>query len=506
MKYPTTGQLQQVHLGIGPKGYEPVASYQGDKELYTQEHEILQASILGFCPEHLWYHGSNKASCPRPILVTAKHQEQLEQLHNALITAIVDIVKRWWTDLDARFPERMPLTQDEEDLLRWLEHQHSHNGVPYEARLGSWRPDFLVGDYSGGPSTETYRLTEINARFCFNGFMHQAYGQEGLSDLGVGRNGLVHATDSSKILNGLLSLFNPDRPLHLLKGEEPGIDIHMFIDFVYRHIGIKPRLITPADLRLIPDPQKKNGSKLCCLVKDQQDASLINESPLLLTSKGEVVEEVHQVGLELHQHELFGLSREMLREISLRCFNDLRTILLVHDKRMLGIIKQEIPTLVAREVLTHDQGEALERGIADSFIPGSSELNELIQTSVDSPELRKEYLLKPIRGGKGAGIIFGDEVGPDEWLSTLERLRNPHFVSGNTMYVVQRRIWPRLYEVILNSSGDRGNYPLIGTYHTTNGQLLGLGTWRSSPDRICAVSHGGGWICSVLDEYAESSE
>ena len=280
----------------------------------------------------------------------------------------------------------------------------------------------------------------------------------------------------------------------------------MFIDFVYRHIGIKPRLITPADLRLIPDPQKKDGSKLCCLVKDQQNASLINESRLLVTSKGEVVEEVHQVGLELHQHELFGLSREMLREISLRCFNDMRTILLVHDKRILGIIKQEIPTLVARKVLTHDQGEALERGISDSFIPGSSELNELIQTLADSPELRKEYLLKPIRGGKGAGIIFGDEVGPDEWLSTLERLRNPHFVSGNTMYVVQRRIWPRLYEVILNSSGDRGNYPLIGTYHTTNGQLLGLGTWRSSPDRICAVSHGGGWICSVLDEYAESSE
>lgn len=278
----------------------------------------------------------------------------------------------------------------------------------------------------------------------------------------------------------------------------------MFIDFLYRHIGIKPRLITPADLRLIPNPRSKNGFKLCCLVKDQQNPLLINESSLHVTSKGEVVEEVHQVGLELHQHELFGLSREMLREISLRCFNDMRTILLVHDKRMLGIIKQEIPALLARNVLTSAQGEVLERGIADTFIPGSSELDELIQASTNSLELRKEYLLKPIRGGKGAGIIFGDEVGADEWLLTLERLRNPHFVRGNTMYVVQRRIWPRLYEVILSSSGDRGHYPLIGTYHTTNGQLLGLGTWRSSPDRICAVSHGGAWICSVLDTESET--
>ncbi|GAB1205097.1 hypothetical protein APSETT445_003766 [Aspergillus pseudonomiae] len=353
-------------------------------------------------------------------------------------------------------------------------------------------------------STEPYRLTEINARFSFNGFMHQAYGQEVMSDLGAGSNGLIHTTDSSKILNGLLSLFNPSRLLHLFRGEEPGIDIHMFIDFVHRHIGIRPRLVTPVDLRLIPDPKSPDGGKLCCLVKDQGHARLINESPVLLTSNGEVVEEIHQVGLELHQHELFGLSPEILREVCLRCFNDMRIILLVHDKRMLGIIKQEIPSLVAREVLTPAQGEALDAGIADSFIPGSPELNELIQTSAKSPELRKEYSLKPIRGGKGAGILFGDEVGADEWLSTLKRPRNPQFVSGNTMYVVQRRLWPRLYEVILKSSGDRGHYPLIGTYHTTNGQLLGLGTWRSSPDRICAVSHGGAWIWSVLDEYLES--
>ncbi|KAE8375736.1 hypothetical protein BDV26DRAFT_299493 [Aspergillus bertholletiae] len=504
MKFPTAGQLQQVHLGIGPKRYQPVTSYQGEKDIYTQEHEILQASILRHCPAHLWYHGSNEASCPRPILITTKHQQQLEQLHNALITAIVDIVKRWWSDQDARFPERMPLTGDEEALLQWLEQQESHNGVPYEARLGSWRPDFLVGDYSNDIPSETFRLTEINARFCFNGFMHQAYGQEGLSDLGAGRNGPIHATDSSKILNGLLSLFNPDLPLYLLKGQEPGIDIHMFVDFVSRHVGIKPRLITPADLRLIPDPQSKSGFKLCCLRQDQQNGSPVEEPSLLVTSAGEAVEEIHQVGLELHQHELFGLSPEMLREVSLRCFNDMRTVLLVHDKRMLGIIQQEIPTLVARDVLTPAQGEILKNGIADSFIPGSSELDQLIQASADSPELRKEYLLKPIRGGKGAGIIFGDEVGPSEWLSTLERLRSPGFVSGSTMYVVQRRVWPHLYDVILKASGDVGQYPLIGTYHTTNGQLLGLGTWRSSPDRICAVSHGGAWICSVLDENAES--
>lgn len=270
----------------------------------------------------------------------------------------------------------------------------------------------------------------------------------------------------------------------------------MFVDFVHRYIGIRPRLITPEDLRLISDCKSKGGYKLCCLMRD--DGVHTPGASIFYTGDGEAVEEIQQVGLELHQRELFGLSKEMLHQVSLRCFNDMRTILLVHDKRMLGIIKQEIPTLVSRKVLTPAQGQALEKGIADTILPGSIEMEELIQLSTDAPERRKEYLLKPIRGGKGAGIVFGDDVDPAQWLSILERLRTPHLISGATTYVAQRRIWPCLYDVVLGTSGNKARYPLIGTYHSSHGKLLGLGTWRSSPHRICAVSHGGGWICSIL--------
>jgi hypothetical protein len=320
--------------------------------------------------------------------------------------------------------------------------------------------------------------------------MHQAYGQTALEALGVGRHGITHATDSAEILEGLLGLFRPDLPLHLLKGSEPGIDIHMFIDFVHRHLGTRPRLITPAELRLLPDPEHESGYRLCCLTTDTGTAEV------RVTSEGEVVEEIHRVGLELHQHELFALPPEMLRQISTRCFNDMRTVLLVHDKRMLGIVQQEAPSLVARGVLTPFQGEALIKGIADTILPGSHELNQLIQQCAGDDERRNEYLLKPIRGGKGAGIIFGDEISACEWRTILERLRDPSIGSGDTSYVVQRRVIPILYEVILNSS--QGRYPLIGTYHAVQGRLLGLGGWRSSPDRICAVSHGGSWISSVM--------
>lgn len=83
-----------------------------------------------------------------------------------------------------------------------MEDQIPHSLPEFRNVLGSWRPDFLVGKGpadGSDPSAETYCLTEINARFCFNGFMHEAYGQQALLDLGVEKRGLNGATDPAKV-------------------------------------------------------------------------------------------------------------------------------------------------------------------------------------------------------------------------------------------------------------------------------------------------------------------
>jgi hypothetical protein len=292
-----------------------------------------------------------------------------------------------------------------------------------------------------------------------------------------------------------LDLFQPDRPLHLLKGDEAGVDIHMFVDFLQRKLGLSPRFVAPADLRLLPDHQHKSGYKLCCVVKNVDDS---DPSATLIHYEGEVLEEIHQVCLELHQRELRALEPEMLRQVSLRCYNDMRTLLLVHDKRMLGIVKQELESLVARNILTTAQSNALERGIADTILPGSLELDQFIEHCKELPELRNEYILKPIRSGKGDGIVFGNDLSAAEWVSRLDRLRTSRLLPGGGTCIVQRKVNHRLYDVVLRPSGVKTKYPLIGTYHSVNGEFLGLGVWRSSPDRICAISHGGAWTCSVM--------
>lgn len=303
-------------------------------------------------------------------------------------------------------------------------------------------------------------------------------------------------TDSWKMLEGVFGLFQRNRPLHLLKGEERGIDINMVIDACRRRLGITPRLIFPADLRLVPDPESEGGHRLCCLV--QRDG--VNPHPVettMITGEGEIVEEIHQVGLELHQHELAALNPEILRQISLRCFNDLRTILLVHDKRMLGVVRQELPSLAARGVLTPVQAKVLAAGIAHTVLAGSGEMAQLLRDSANSEDLKDKYIIKPARGGKGVGIVFGEDLTSDEWVSALVRLQTPELISGTTS-VVQRRVVPRLYDLVLKPSGERQRYPLVGTFHIVDGRYLGLGIWRASGSRICAVSTGGSWMCTVV--------
>lgn len=303
--------------------------------------------------------------------------------------------------------------------------------------------------------------------------------------------------------------------MHLLKGVEAGNDIFMLTDHLQRVLGQRPRLITPADLRVVPDSESPLGFKLCCLAaaptsghesRDHKRTS----GTLLLSNDDEPVEEIHQVALELHQHELHAMSEIMLRLVSLRCLNDMRTILLVHDKRMLGIVRQELPRLVESGVLTASQGAVLQKGIVETILPGSPEMADLLRRCRNNPHLINDYLLKPIRSGKGDGIRFGDEMAADHFLEHIEqRLASPRLDSSlgahgtGSTWVVQRLVNQRLYSLSAGPSG-REWHPLIGTFHLMDGELIGLGIWRYGPGRICAVSTGGHWTVSATPMFSSA--
>ncbi|CAG8252793.1 unnamed protein product [Penicillium olsonii] len=383
----------------------------------------------------------------------------------------------------------MPLDEHEESLLK-----------------GSWRPDFLIEEVpaaNGQGTKEQFRICEINARFAFNGFLISAYGQDALLALGAEDHDFSGAADSSEIIDGLLTLFNPDAPLHLLKGAEGGHDILMFLECAERRTGVVPRIISPQDLRLIPDSTSKTGYKLCCVINVDKALSANTKHPkssvITDPENGEVLEEIDQVALELHQHELRALSVKMIQHISERCFNDFRSVFLVHDKMMLGIVRQELYSLVHKHgILTEHQADVLRRGIVNTILPGSPEFKDFVKQCDEVSYFKNQYILKPVRGGKGEGILFGDDLSPWEWNEKLQGLGDAGLVQGGTTYVVQRQVEQPLYEVLLREEEGVQHNRLVGTYMSVHGKYLGVGCWRSGPGRVCAISHGGAWMCSVI--------
>ncbi|TGO43620.1 hypothetical protein BOTNAR_1662g00010 [Botryotinia narcissicola] len=290
-------------------------------------------------------------------------------------------------------------------------------------------------------------------------------------------------------------MFDIRNPIHLLKSSEPGLVIYLFEFYLRERCGLKVQFITPEQLRLIPNANSKSGVILCCTVSSTENASRgkvdLNDSRLV-SPEGEILEQVHQVALELHQWEIESMSQEMLKALAPLCLNDLRTIFLVHDKRMLGIVLQELESLVEMNVLTTAEAELLRKGIVPTILPGSPELKELIQISHSRSSVKDDYVLKLTGSGKGKGIIFGTDISDDEWMDLLGSL-SKQFVSGSN-YIVQRLITQPKFDVIVSFKDGRPvkqHNNLVGTFMMADGRHLGIACWRTGPERICAISHGG---------------
>lgn len=110
-------RLRQICL-LASDTKKAVSALEADSSTRAEEKRQLGAQLLRQYPQEAWPKETYRYACPHPILVHPQHVENLRNLHQALVLAVVNIVERWWTDTAANFPARMPLEPHEEDLLR----------------------------------------------------------------------------------------------------------------------------------------------------------------------------------------------------------------------------------------------------------------------------------------------------------------------------------------------------------------------------------------------------
>ncbi|KAL3480805.1 hypothetical protein BJX99DRAFT_272540 [Aspergillus californicus] len=415
-----------------------------------------------------------RSMCPHPVLVPDTFMANLKEFHVALTAALTNIVQRWVIDEEADLPSRMPLEPHELDLLRWIHKMTEDKLFPaYDGRQGNWRPDFLL------PVNETggFKVCEINARFPSNGLDLNARVNRALDNSEIKPPYLDVEGNPDHMVDRLKALFHPEWPLRFVHNREH----NLMIEALMRDLGdMKPRLLTPDDLYLVADETSPTGYKLQC-VRESADHD------------SETMEDIHQVALRLFLDEFAALPLDMQRQLAFLSNNDIRSMLLVHDKRILGILLQELDDLVAKHVLTSRQADLLRNGVVFTIIPGSKELDQLIDLYYQGKVSKEDFILKPIRSGRGEGILLGQDLSTAEWEAILADMKSAALAPDRTQHIIQPFVDQLEDDMFLDEETGVQPTRRVGTYHSMHGEFVALGVWRVGMSKTVNMTTGGAW-------------
>ncbi|KAA8898496.1 hypothetical protein FN846DRAFT_892780 [Sphaerosporella brunnea] len=436
------------------------------------------------------------STVPYPIMMPTSRAQELQDLHAALHTALRALVRRWWSRPD--FADVIPVSEKLTRVLKELDHVR-----PYEV-IGSFRPDFLIPEGKrrspAGTGTDEVdsneldaplTICEINARFMFNGFtlaieMDQARQKSGLTTAEE-KQGRCHSSCGTLIdvAQSFAGLVDSSRPVALLVHKEFVLNGSRHMVSAAANFFPHSRLVNPESLRLLPD----GGG-----ITD-------NVGP------------VDQFLLELHQSEIEALPEPLLHVLARSCWNDLRTIYFVHDKRMLYLIRRELEWLVCLGEITPSQAEVLRRGVAETYIPADPQFERVLQK-----DRKEEWTLKMCMAGKGEGMVFGKNVDENTWRELMGLCKQEAVLSGRQRspasstaskhrfgketedigsYVLQRYIKQKRISLLVPMPSSDGEpspttvcWPLVGAFLCVGSSFLGVSPWRTAPSDIIALSLG----------------
>ncbi|KAJ6185719.1 hypothetical protein N7519_007020 [Penicillium mononematosum] len=495
--------LLQISLSGTQDPQHPVLPEQVHAETRIRESEALQKRLADFVGPYGALPGAAKRLNPHPALLPWQFVKELETFNEALAIALNNIVERWWRDKEADLPSRMPLEAHVEELLQWVDKATADGIMPrFQGHQGNLRPDILL------PVTDReipeFRVCEINGRFPISFLHYVATAYEALAGSTWNTPSIEPATKYNVLQESLFDLFDSDGPIHFVKESQTFPSDSPLFGFIEERTGWRPRTVRPGDLRLVPSATSQTGFILCCVWG--ADPTVKTPPDSLLEVDGEVLEPVHMVGLQLYDFELFSLSPGMVRHIAGCCINDPRSVFLAHDKRILGIILQELDSLVdTQRALSPAQAQTLREHIIPTILPKTADFRDLLYRTQTNPEIKDQYILKPARDARGAGILLGRNLSTEKWQSTLTSMDSQNTHSLTTQYVLQPMLNLRSFEWYWDEGRQIRKSRSVGTYYSVNGRFVGLGMFRTGPVSEDVISASTKDSTSVLAVVALNS-
>ena len=362
---------------------------------------------------------------PYPLLFNKQLVYQINDCHSLLIEAIHQIVTHFFSDSALR--QIISLNDQTLNLL------HPLKDKPYE--IGAIRPDFLFD------KTYQLKICEINARFPMNAFILSQCIYDEIVKNFVDKISCLHKKmiKNFEILN---QFFDYTQPIYILFDKEKSFDIFLLKNIWEKTLpNLKLKLMTPPE----------------CLFKNKFLDQRRNR---------------FQGILNLHQEELLTLEPSLFNEITAQTyFNDIRTILIVHDKRLLSVLSNK--TIMSRYISSEKYNR-----LATYIIPTYSLNDNTIENIKVNP---KNWVLKKISAGKGEGMTIGKETPLAKFSTVLNEKKLD--------YIAQPFIEQPLFQLLNGSCTYQALY-LVGTILSFNNILVGPGLLRGSHKTIINIAQG----------------
>jgi hypothetical protein len=368
------------------------------------------------------------------VILSSEYYQEMNRLCAILNKTCRAIVLNYFEDI--RIRKYYQLDEELESILK------KSNSEIYNQ--GFYRPDFLYDTH------DQIKICEIGARYPLNGWMISYYLKlinDRLNPNGITRK--VTNKSIKNIVNDLRNQFVPSKKVALVHDDEKGTEI-FFLQKELAKLQIELISVKPQDLVLLNDFICVNG------------------------------EPVSQFILEMDREELKKIKADVLDKLIQQnsYFNDIRTLILIHDKRVLAVMYD---TQIMNDYLDDEEYDFLRKYLIPSFvIKDTASCDAFIHCE-------QNLILKLNSGGRGIGAYVKNDCTVDDWnIIVRENWSN---------YLIQHFVDQKEFIDIENHR----RIHLVGMLLCKDNKTYGAGLFRGSDESIVNVHQGRALIYPLLE-------
>jgi hypothetical protein len=355
-----------------------------------------------------------------PIIVGREDNSQYKEFYETLMNVVRRIIVNYRGDGDVKKIIHLP--EKFQQLLGFCSEDYN---------LGTLRPDFLID------GRMNFKMCEINGRFPLNGYF------------------ITYLMNQS---------FRRVKEFRKLEPLEENDMIPEYFERIFGNTSVLKIAEPNWDIALYGEYLEKKGKKLEIVHPKNKD----------LKNLESVIVELRQP--EILEHLLVEQVRELQNHPHL---NDLRTILIGHDKRLLAVLYDK--KLLGRYA-TSSERKIIEPHLIETYF-----------TNYEIPGFaanKDEWVLKHALLGKSKHVYIGKEMSMDEWVRACLHVKKEPFI-------IQKKVKEHRFSIYLPHLGEIKN-PIYGTLLGVDGKFISQGLLRTIYEDKTRFSSGFMSLLPVL--------